>query len=126
MHPRLPSSRRRLSLDVEPDATPTPCRLTLRRRSQTHLCIKCDCPIAQYGRLRPCGHTFCLQCAFETGRTCYLCFQQVEQVERVSGTPFVCGVCLVSFDTLRELAMHTQAAHVAHEVALVPHPAGRT
>ena len=91
---------------------------------KTHLCIKCDSPIAQYARVLPCRHTFCLECAYDTGHCCYLCFRQVERVERVAGTPFVCGICLASFDSLRELAEHIQAVHVSHEVALVPRPGG--
>ena len=30
---------------------------------KVHLCVQCNYPIAAYGRLEPCCHAFCLQCA---------------------------------------------------------------
>ena len=30
---------------------------------KTHFCVGCSFPIAIYGRLHPCFHTFCLACA---------------------------------------------------------------
>lgn len=31
--------------------------------NRTHFCFSCHIPIAIYGRLLPCMHTFCLACA---------------------------------------------------------------
>ena len=87
---------------------------------KTHLCIKCDFPIATYGRLLPCRHTFCYQCAHDIGITCYLCFNQVLEIERVTKAEevHVCGVCLASFGGRAELAEHVQEVHVGNEIVL--------
>jgi hypothetical protein len=34
----------------------------------THFCISCSFPIATYGRLYPCLHTYCLVCATDMER----------------------------------------------------------
>ncbi|KAF7845412.1 E3 ubiquitin-protein ligase Hakai [Senna tora] len=50
---------------------------TLGRRSRrqrgecVHFCVRCDFPIAIYGRLSPCEHAFCLECA-RSDSMCYL------------------------------------------------------
>ncbi|RYR62076.1 hypothetical protein Ahy_A04g019415 isoform D [Arachis hypogaea] len=50
---------------------------TLGRRSRrqlgerVHFCVRCDFPIAIYGRLSPCEHAFCLDCA-RSDSMCYL------------------------------------------------------
>ncbi|KAL6777314.1 hypothetical protein ACKKBF_B21035 [Auxenochlorella protothecoides x Auxenochlorella symbiontica] len=52
-----------------------------------HLCLACKAPIAAYGRLAPCLHTFCLACAASMAR-CRLCHVNVTKLERVPpGTP---------------------------------------
>ncbi|KAL0338229.1 UNVERIFIED_CONTAM: E3 ubiquitin-protein ligase HAKAI [Sesamum angustifolium] len=50
---------------------------TVGRRSRrqlgerVHFCVRCDFPIAIYGRLSPCEHAFCLDCA-RSDSLCYL------------------------------------------------------
>jgi hypothetical protein len=39
--------------------------------SKVHFCSSCVFPIAQYGRLLPCMHAFCLSCATDMV-TCYM------------------------------------------------------
>jgi hypothetical protein len=31
--------------------------------ARVHICIACDAPVAVYGHLLPCMHTYCLACA---------------------------------------------------------------
>jgi hypothetical protein len=50
-----------------PAAAPAPPHSPRR----AHACVVCDFPIAAYGRLMPCLHAFCLQCA-STLPVCYL------------------------------------------------------
>jgi hypothetical protein len=38
---------------------------------KTHFCITCSFPIATYGRLYPCLHTYCLVCATDMER-CFM------------------------------------------------------
>jgi hypothetical protein len=38
------------------------------QRRSTHFCISCSFPIATYGRLYPCLHTYCLVCATDMER----------------------------------------------------------
>ncbi|CAI8612829.1 unnamed protein product [Vicia faba] len=38
---------------------------------RVHFCVRCDFPIAIYGRLSPCDHAFCLDCA-RSDSLCYL------------------------------------------------------
>lgn len=43
----------------------------VHRRSmgdKTHFCITCSFPVATYGRLYPCLHTYCLVCATDMER----------------------------------------------------------
>ncbi len=82
-------------------------------RAKVHICVRCDCPVAIYGRLSPCRHAFCLQCAEEMGATCYLCFKQIEGIERVdaSARPLhLCGVCGVSFGSAEALLESVKAS----------------
>uniref|UniRef100_A0A7S1HQG9 RING-type domain-containing protein n=1 Tax=Phaeocystis cordata TaxID=118079 RepID=A0A7S1HQG9_9EUKA len=80
--------------------------------SKVHMCARCDSPVAIYGRLIPCHHAFSLQCAEEMGTTCYLCFQQIEGIERVDASKqplYLCGVCGVSYKSKEELLERVQA-----------------
>lgn len=38
---------------------------------KTHFCVSCQFPVAVYGRLYPCLHTYCLGCATDMS-TCYV------------------------------------------------------
>jgi E3 ubiquitin-protein ligase Hakai len=44
-----------------------------RRRpgDKVHICVRCNFPIAVYGRLDPCEHVYCLTCA-KLDSTCFL------------------------------------------------------
>lgn len=39
--------------------------------SRVHFCFTCHAPIAVYGRLMPCMHTFCLACATDMAK-CFM------------------------------------------------------
>jgi hypothetical protein len=56
--------------------------------NRTHFCVVCLTPIAVYGRLLPCMHTFCLACATDMPQ-CRMC---VFHLHRFIGGPsgFVC------------------------------------
>lgn len=53
-----------------------------------HFCQHCGFPIRIYGRLAPCQHVFCCDCALlvghEGGRTCPRCEQPVQEVNLYS------------------------------------------
>lgn len=45
-----------------------------------HFCVACECPIAVYGRLRPCLHAFCQQCAAGMA-SCFVCDGSIASIE---------------------------------------------
>ena len=65
-------------------------------RRRAHSCVVCDFPIAVYGRLTPCLHAFCAECA-TTLPVCYLCNAQVARVERMSAA-WVSPITMQAFD----------------------------
>ncbi|XP_022935351.1 E3 ubiquitin-protein ligase Hakai-like [Cucurbita moschata] len=90
------------------------------RRSRRHLgervhfCVRCDFPIAVYGRLSPCEHVFCLDCA-RSDSICYLCddrIQKIQTIKLMEGI-FICAAphCLKSFLKRTEFESHIQESH---------------
>ena len=74
--------------------------------TQVHICSRCNFPIAIYGQLLPCKHAFCLQCAYEMGPTCYLCFEKVDEIKKIEACKqalYMCGVCLKSYESMTDL-----------------------
>ena len=45
-----------------------------------HFCVACESPIAVYGRLQPCLHAFCQQCAAGMA-TCFVCESGIASIE---------------------------------------------
>lgn len=88
-----------------------------RRRlgDKVHFCVRCDFPIAIYGRLDPCEHIFCLTCA-RRDSTCYLCGERVLRIQRMEVLDgiFICGAprCLRSFIKRQDFQLHVKESHV--------------
>lgn len=56
-----------------------------------HCCDKCTLPILTYGRMIPCKHVFCYDCAKKADKTCYRCNDKVQRLEQSNlGTVFMC------------------------------------
>ncbi|KAG4936802.1 hypothetical protein JHK82_051020 [Glycine max] len=93
---------------------------TLGRRSRrqlgerVHFCVRCDFPIAIYGRLIPCEHAFCLDCA-RSDSMCYLCddrIQKIQTIKMMEGI-LICAAphCLKSFLKKADFESHIQDSH---------------
>ncbi|KMT09908.1 hypothetical protein BVRB_5g121260 [Beta vulgaris subsp. vulgaris] len=81
---------------------------------RVHFCVRCDFPIAIYGRLSPCEHAFCLDCA-RSDSICYLCddrIQKIQTIKMMEGI-FVCAAphCLKSFLKKSEFESHIHESH---------------
>ncbi|KAH7302435.1 hypothetical protein KP509_23G073000 [Ceratopteris richardii] len=87
-----------------------------RRRlgDKVHFCVRCDFPIAIYGRLDPCEHIFCLTCA-RKDTACYLCGERILRIQRLEVLDgiFICGAprCLRSFIKRQDFQVHVKEAH---------------
>ncbi|KAL8213681.1 hypothetical protein R6Q57_003130 [Mikania cordata] len=101
---------------------------TVGRRSRrplgerVHFCVRCDFPIAIYGRLIPCEHAFCLDCA-RSDSICYLCddrIQKIQTIKMMEGI-FVCAAphCLKSFLKKTDFEAHV---HTVHADLVNPNP----
>lgn len=93
---------------------------TLGRRSRrqlgerVHFCVRCDFPIAVYGRLSPCEHAFCLDCG-RSDSICYLCderIQKIQTIKMIEGI-FICAAphCLKSFLKKTDFESHIHHTH---------------
>ncbi|XP_010935616.1 E3 ubiquitin-protein ligase HAKAI homolog [Elaeis guineensis] len=90
------------------------------RRSRRHLgervhfCVRCDFPIAIYGRLIPCEHAFCLTCA-RSDASCYLCEERIQKIQtiKIMEGIFICAAphCLKSFLKRPEFESHIHENH---------------
>ncbi|KAK9069322.1 hypothetical protein SSX86_013438 [Deinandra increscens subsp. villosa] len=97
----------------------TPVKIVGRRSrrplgERVHFCVRCDFPIAVYGRLIPCEHAFCLDCA-RSDSICYLCddrIQRIQTIKMMEGI-FVCAAphCLKSFLKKTEFEAHVHTVH---------------
>ncbi|KAK7294632.1 hypothetical protein RJT34_17521 [Clitoria ternatea] len=93
---------------------------TLGRRSRrqlgerVHFCVRCDFPIATYGRLSPCEHAFCLDCA-RSDSICYLCDERIQKIQTIKMMEgiLICAAphCLKSFLKKAEFESHIQDTH---------------
>ncbi|KAG8376987.1 hypothetical protein BUALT_Bualt09G0121400 [Buddleja alternifolia] len=93
---------------------------TVGRRSRrqlgerVHFCVRCDFPIAVYGRLIPCEHAFCLDCA-RSDSLCYLCDERVQKIQTIKMMEgiFICAAphCLKSFLKKTEFESHINETH---------------
>ncbi|CAH1803109.1 unnamed protein product [Owenia fusiformis] len=56
-----------------------------------HCCEYCQLPILIYGRMIPCKHVFCFDCAKQTEKNCRRCNDPVQRIEQSAlGTVFIC------------------------------------
>ncbi|XP_072023221.1 uncharacterized protein [Amphiura filiformis] len=56
-----------------------------------HCCGKCRLPILSYGRMIPCKHVFCFDCAKSTDKVCLRCGDAVQLIEQSPlGKIFIC------------------------------------
>ncbi|KAJ6846375.1 E3 ubiquitin-protein ligase [Iris pallida] len=95
-------------------------KLSVGRRSRrnlgerVHFCVRCDFPIAIYGRLVPCEHAFCLACA-RTDSSCYLCDERIQKIQTIKLMEgiFICAAphCLKSFLKRAEFDAHIHETH---------------
>ncbi|XP_023527487.1 E3 ubiquitin-protein ligase Hakai-like [Cucurbita pepo subsp. pepo] len=81
---------------------------------RVHFCVRCDFPIAIYGRLSPCEHAFCLDCA-RSDSLCYLCddrIQKIQTIKMMEGI-FICAAphCLKSFLKRTDFESHIHESH---------------
>lgn len=102
--------------------TPNPTAVikTVGRRSRrqlgerVHFCVRCDFPIAIYGRLSPCEHAFCLACA-RSDSLCYLCDERIQKIQTIKMMEgiFICAApqCLKSFLKKSEFESHINEIH---------------
>ncbi|KAJ7961305.1 E3 ubiquitin-protein ligase Hakai [Quillaja saponaria] len=93
---------------------------TIGRRSRrqlgerVHFCVRCDFPISTYGRLSPCEHAFCLDCA-RSDSICYLCDERIQKIQTIKMMEgiLICAAphCLKSFLKRNEFEYHIQDSH---------------
>ncbi|GMI71393.1 hypothetical protein like AT5G01160 [Hibiscus trionum] len=93
---------------------------TVGRRSRrqlgerVHFCVRCDFPIAIYGRLSPCEHAFCLDCA-RSDSICYLCDERIQKIQtiKIMEGIFICAAphCLKSFLKRTDFESHIHTSH---------------
>lgn len=81
---------------------------------RVHFCVRCDFPIAIYGRLIPCDHIFCLDCA-RSDSICYLCGERIQKIQTIKMMEgvYVCAApgCLKSFLKKTEFVSHIYDNH---------------
>ncbi|KAI3830297.1 hypothetical protein L1987_04435 [Smallanthus sonchifolius] len=81
---------------------------------RVHFCVQCDFPIAIYGRLVPCEHAFCLDCA-RSDSICYLCDERIQKIQTIKMMEgiFICAAphCLKSFLKKTDFEAHVHAIH---------------
>ncbi|XP_074586809.1 E3 ubiquitin-protein ligase HAKAI homolog [Curcuma longa] len=93
---------------------------TVGRRSRrslgdrVHFCVRCDFPIAIYGRLAPCEHAFCLTCA-RSDASCYLCDERIQKIQSIKMMEgiFICAAphCFKSFIKQADFVTHIHEIH---------------
>ena len=92
-----------------------------------HCCDTCLKPILIYGRMIPCKHVFCLNCATAQAASCKRCGDKVTRIEPVGlGSIFMCSHggsryghtgCRRTYLSQRDLQAHIQHRHVKGSAA---------
>ncbi|XP_007669171.2 E3 ubiquitin-protein ligase Hakai isoform X3 [Ornithorhynchus anatinus] len=85
-----------------------------------HFCDKCGLPIKIYGRMIPCKHVFCYDCAIlhekKGDKMCPGCSDPVQRIEQCArGSLFMCSVvqgCKRTYLSQRDLQAHINHRHV--------------
>ncbi|KAL0274480.1 UNVERIFIED_CONTAM: hypothetical protein PYX00_006889 [Menopon gallinae] len=90
-----------------------------------HCCDQCLRPVLIYGRMIPCKHVFCLECAKRKGNVCPRCNENVSRVEHAGlGSVFMCthgGTrygstgCRRTYLSQRDLQAHINHRHVSSQ-----------
>ncbi|XP_010213164.1 PREDICTED: E3 ubiquitin-protein ligase Hakai [Tinamus guttatus] len=92
-----------------------------------HFCDKCGLPIKMYGRMIPCKHVFCYDCAIlhekKGDKMCPGCNEPVQRIEQcVRGSLFMCSIvqgCKRTYLSQRDLQAHINHRHM--RAAGTPH-----
>ncbi|XP_062856780.1 E3 ubiquitin-protein ligase Hakai [Trichomycterus rosablanca] len=117
------------------------CKLNLvgeKDDTAVHFCDKCGLPIKIYGRMIPCKHVFCYDCAVlyekKNDKTCpglslYSCTDPVQRIEQCQrGTLFMCSIvqgCKRTYLSQRDLQAHINHRHMRaskHGSSRLEHP----
>ncbi|KAM9470942.1 E3 ubiquitin-protein ligase Hakai isoform 1-T1 [Clarias gariepinus] len=90
-----------------------------------HFCDKCGLPIKIYGRMIPCKHVFCYDCAVlyekKSDKTCpglslYSCTEPVQRIEQCQrGSLYMCSIvqgCKRTYLSQRDLQAHINHRHI--------------
>ncbi|KAL8526765.1 hypothetical protein ACS0TY_015828 [Phlomoides rotata] len=81
---------------------------------RVHFCVRCDFPIAIYGRLSPCEHAFCLDCS-RSDSLCYLCDERIQKIQTIKMMEgiYICAAphCLKSFLKKSDFELHINEVH---------------
>ncbi|XP_047658608.1 E3 ubiquitin-protein ligase Hakai isoform X1 [Tachysurus fulvidraco] len=90
-----------------------------------HFCDKCGLPIKIYGRMIPCKHVFCYDCAVlyekKSDKTCpglslYSCTDPVQRIEQCQrGSLYMCSIvqgCKRTYLSQRDLQAHINHRHM--------------
>ncbi|KAJ8386681.1 hypothetical protein AAFF_G00167970 [Aldrovandia affinis] len=90
-----------------------------------HFCDKCGLPIKLYGRMIPCKHVFCYECAVLYEKKCdkmcpgvslYSCTDPVQRIEQcLRGSLFMCSTvqgCKRTYLSQRDLQAHVNHRHM--------------
>ncbi|KAH7639707.1 nucleic acid binding [Dermatophagoides farinae] len=87
-----------------------------------HMCDNCQLPILFYGRMIPCKHVFCYDCANKSPQKCLRCSNNILKIEKCNiGTVFICSTdtCRRTYLSQRDLEAHIQHRHVRRIDALL-------
>ncbi|KAF5892514.1 E3 ubiquitin-protein ligase Hakai-like isoform X2 [Clarias magur] len=85
-----------------------------------HFCDKCGLPIKIYGRMIPCKHVFCYDCAVlyekKSDKTCPGCTEPVQRIEQCQrGSLYMCSIvqgCKRTYLSQRDLQAHINHRHI--------------
>nr|XP_055048657.1 E3 ubiquitin-protein ligase Hakai isoform X1 [Misgurnus anguillicaudatus] len=90
-----------------------------------HFCDKCGLPIKIYGRMIPCKHVFCYDCAVHYEKKCdktcpgfslYSCTDPVQRIEQcLRGSLYMCNIvqgCKRTYLSQRDLQAHINHRHM--------------
>ncbi|XP_041460639.1 E3 ubiquitin-protein ligase Hakai-like [Lytechinus variegatus] len=87
-----------------------------------HNCEKCSFPIMSYGRMIPCKHVFCFDCAKATDKSCLRCEDPVQRIEQSPlGSIYLCAYgapkhchtgCRRTYLSQRDLLAHIHHRHL--------------
>ncbi|XP_035257248.1 E3 ubiquitin-protein ligase Hakai-like isoform X2 [Anguilla anguilla] len=88
--------------------------------SPMHFCDTCGLPIRIYGRMIPCKHVFCYECAVllekKADKLCPGCTDAVQRIEQcLRGSLFMCSVvpgCKRTYLSQRDLQAHINHRHL--------------